>query len=315
MAILQNLIYMQPVYFRFITLVAFLTLSAEARTFKDDMGREIEAEMTGVNGENVVLSKGGQSFQWPVAKLSKVDQQYVSAWKSDPATTPSVVVNVWEREGIGSAGLMDGKGGLELPKNIPLLKTTEEKEKYRYYDVDLSNNSQVDANKVHLKYVIYVIDASNKIVDFPGQEDVDAIPARQKVTVVTKAATMIRAKTTSATFGVNPLGGLTTGSSTDRSTERFGGIWARAYSHDGKLLGERKQLHDELERLDLPWTAAPVQEFADIPLLESFEKLEEFLKSLPKLPDSIKPPSGLPKPPSGLPKPPSGLPKPPFSRP
>ena len=213
-----------------LSISAFFSSLGEARTFTDDQGRQIEAEMTGVNGANVVLNKNGRLFQWPAAKLSAADQQYVSAWKSDPATTPSVVVNVWEREGIGSAGLMDGKGGLELPRNIPLLKTTEEKEKYRYYDVDLSNNSQVDANKVHLKYVIYVIDASNKIVDFPGQEDVDAIPARQKETVVTKAATMIRAKTTSATFGVNPLGGLTTGSSTDRSTERFGGIWARAYS-------------------------------------------------------------------------------------
>ncbi len=282
--------------------------TAEARTFTDDAGRQVEAEMVGVNGENVALSVGGKAFQWPIAKLSPTDQKYVAAWKRDPATTPSIVVNLWEREGIGSAGLMDGKGGLELPKNIPMLKTTEEKERYRYWDVDLSNNSQIEANKVQLEYVIYVIDASNKIVDFPEQESIESIPARQKVTVPTKAASRVSAKTTSATFGINALGGLTTGSDTDRSQERFGGIWARVYSHDGKLLGERKQLHDELDRLDIPWTAKPVQSFADIPLLESFEKLEELLKKLPPLPEGLKPPEGLPELPEGLPKP--AFPKP-----
>lgn len=299
---------MKSLLFFLLAVGLFFSGTMEARTFTDDQGRQVEAEMTGVNGENVVLSAGGRAFQWPIAKLSPTDQKYVEAWKRDPATTPAIVVNVWEREGIGSAGLMDGKGGLELPKNIPMLKTTEEKERYRYWDVDLSNNSQVEANQVHLKYVIYVIDASNEIVDFPEQENVETIPARQKVTVPTKAATRVSAKTTSATFGINALGGLTTGSNTDRSKERFGGIWVRVYSHDGKLLGERKQLHDELERLDIPWTAKPVESFANIPLLESFEKLEELLKKLPPLPEGLKPPEGLPKPPRGLPKPP--FPKP-----
>jgi len=288
-------------FFASLSIFALLPSLGVARTFTDDKGRQIEAEMIGVNGGNVVFSKGGKSAQWSIAKLSTADQQFVNAWGHDPATTPSIVVNVWEREGIGSAGRMTGTSGPDLPKNIPLLKATEEKEKYRYYDVDLSNNSQVDANKVDLKYVIYVIDASNKLVDLADQEAIETIPAGKKATVPTKAATMVSAKTTSATFGVNPLGGLTTGSTTDRSRERFGGIWARVYSNDGKLLGERKQLHDELERIDIPWTAAPVQKFAEIPLLESFEKLEELFGKLPKLPEGLKPPPGLPKPPFSKP--------------
>jgi len=44
-----------------------------------------------------------------------------------------------------------------MPKNIPLLKSTEEKEKCRYYDIDLSNLTNVDALDLHLSYVIYVL--------------------------------------------------------------------------------------------------------------------------------------------------------------
>ena len=271
-----------------------------ARTWTDDAGRQIEAEMigvNGVNGENVVFSQNGNSAQWPILKLSKGDQAYVRSWMSDPAKTPSIVVNVWERDGIGEAGMMPEKGGLGIPKNIPLLKTTEEKERYRYYDVDLSNNSPIDAQKLQLHYIIYVIDAANQVVGLQGSESVEAIASKKKVTVPTKAATRVSAKTTSATFGVNPLGGLTTGTSTDRSKERFGGIWARVYSHDGKLLGDRKQLHDELERLELQWTGGMGDGFSAIPLLESFEKLEELFRKLPK------------------PELPTGLPRLPFARP
>ncbi len=269
-----------------------------ARVFTDDRGRQIEAELMGLNGANVVLNKGGKSAQWPLAKLSREDQSYVQAWTKDPASSPSIVVNVWEREGVGEAGRLEEKStGPEIPKNIPFLKKTEEKEKYRYYDIDLSNNSNIDAQKLHLAYVIYVIDASNKVVDLTGSEEVDAISSKKKVTVPSKAATSVRTKTTSATFGVNPLGGLTTGSSTDRGKERFGGIWARVYSSDGKLLGERKQLHDELERLNFGWTGSTGATFSKIPLLETFEKLEELLGKLPKLPDLPKPPGGFPKPP------------------
>ena len=281
----------------FLVLILFPYL-VSARVFTDDKGRQIEAEMLGLNGANVVLRKGGKSAQWPIAKLSREDQTYVRAWTKDPASSPSIVVNVWEREGIGEAGTLAEKSkGPEIPKNIPLLKQTEEKEKYRHYTIDLSNNSQIDAHKLHLAYVIYVIDASNKVIDLTGSEEIDMIHSKKKVSVQSKAATSIRTKTTSATIGLNPLGGLTTGSSTDRAKERFGGIWARVYSSNGELLGEKKQLHDELERLELGWTGTTGGNFSNIPLLESFEKLEELLGKLPKIPEPPKSPSGFPKPP------------------
>ncbi len=291
-------------------LIAVFVVSAEARLFTDDQGRQVEAEIVGVNGANVVLDRNGQSAQWPINKLSNEDQDYVKAWLKDSPSSPKIRVNIWEREGIGEAGRFQEKSsGLEIPKNIPMLKSTEETEKYRYYDVDMSNLSGVDAREVFLSYVVYVIDETNKVVDFAGSESVELIKAEGRETRATQAVTYVRTKTTSMTFNVGVLGNLSTGTNTDRSKERFGGAWARVYSADGELLGERKQLHDELERLDFRFTGSTGETFGELPILESFEKLKELLDKLPK------PPAGFPKPPSGFPKPPGGLPKPPFGRP
>lgn len=303
---------------RWLLLIACIALLGgvglvEARTFTDDRGRQIEADLLGVNGANVVLEKNGQAAQWPIAKLSQPDQMYVKAWLTDPPSNPRIGVRIWEREGIGQSGRFGEKeSGPSLPKNIPMLKKTEEKEKYRYYDMDLTNSSAVDAKELHLSYVLYVIDASNQVVDFSGSQKVETIPAGKRETRTTEAVTTTRTKTTSLTLGIGALGNLSAGTSTDRAKERFGGAWVRVYGKDGELLGEAKQLHDELERLDLRFTGSTSGGFADVPILETFDKLKELFESLPKLPENLpKPPGGLPD----LPKPPGGLPKPPFSKP
>lgn len=280
-------------------LTAILVLSsgiAEARLFTDNIGRQVEAELLGVTGGNVVLKCNGQAVQWPLAKLSAADQNYVKAWLVKSPSNPQIRVNVWEREGIGSQGLFEAKNvGLEVPKNIPMLKSTEEKAKYRYYDLDLSNLGQVDARKLHVSYVVYVIDAANQVVDFNGSQTVEVIPPGARDSRSTEAASFVRTKTTSTTLGIGFLGNLTTGTSTDRAKERFGGIWVRVYGANGEVLGEAKDLHDELERLDFRFTGTTGSGFDVLPVLDSFEKLREFFEKLPK------PPGGLPKKPPFLP--------------
>ncbi len=269
---------------------------AEARLFTDDQGRMVEAELLGFTGVNVVLKRNGQAVQWPLAKLSVADQKFVKEWLVESPSSPQVRVNVWEREGIGNQGLFEAKNvGLEIPKNIPMLKSTEEKAKYRYYDLDLSNLGQVDARNLHVSYVIYVIDAANQIVDFNGSQSVEVISPGARDSLSTEAASFVRTKTTSTTLGIGFLGNLTTGTSTDRAKERFGGIWVRVYGANGEVLGEAKDLHDELERLDFRFTGTTGSGFDGLPVLDSFEKLREFFEKLPKLPE------GLPKKPPFLP--------------
>ncbi|MDF1859195.1 MAG: hypothetical protein P1U87_03205 [Verrucomicrobiales bacterium] len=286
---------MRAYFFVFGLLTLFFAPVVEARVFTDDRGRQVDAELLGVNGPNVVLDRNGQTAQWPLAKLSQGDQDYVKEWLKNPPSNPKVRVNVWGREGIGSKGLFAEKSGPEIPGNIPMLKSTEEKAKYRYYDIDVSNLSQVDARDLHLSYVVYVIDATNRVVDHTGTETIESVPATGRVSTSSEAATFVRTKTTSRTFGIGILGNLTTGTTTDRAKERFAGIWVRVYGRDGELLGEAKDFHDELKRLDFRFTGSSGNGLSEIPVIESFQKLEEFFKKLPK------PPGGIP-------------PKPPFLR-
>jgi hypothetical protein len=148
---------------------------------------------------------------------------------------------------------------------------------------------------LHPLYVAYVIDASNQVVDHSGFQTIEVVPASGRISISTEATTFVCTKATSTTFGIGILGKVTTGISADRAKERFGGIWARIYGKDGELLGERKNLHDVLERLDFRFTGSTGIGLSDIPVSDSFQKLEELLMKLPK------PESGLP-------------PKPPFLR-
>ncbi|MEM9017396.1 MAG: hypothetical protein AAGC68_10300, partial [Verrucomicrobiota bacterium] len=106
-------------------------VTLEARLFTDDRGRQVEAELLGVNGSNVVLSRGGQSAQWPISKLSEADQVYVKNWLRHSSSKPRVRVSVWEREGVSSAGGFEESSKPGIPKTIPLLRETEEKDSYR----------------------------------------------------------------------------------------------------------------------------------------------------------------------------------------
>jgi len=129
----------------------------------------------------------------------------------------------------------------------------------------------------------------------------EKIPAGGRVSQSSQAATLVSSKTTSPTLGTNVLGDLTTGTDTDRTKERFGGIWARVYGPTGELLGERKDLHDELERLDFQFNGITGNSYSDLPILEGFEKLQEILDQLPELPVR---PRVFPKPDGILPTPP-----------
>lgn len=45
-----------------------LVQQAEAHLFTDDQGRQVEAEVAGMRGENVILATQGVRGQWPVAR-------------------------------------------------------------------------------------------------------------------------------------------------------------------------------------------------------------------------------------------------------
>lgn len=283
-------------------LVLLVTHSSygEVRTFTDDQGRQIQAELVGLRGDNVVIKSNGRMAQWPIAKLSKKDQAYVAFWKQSAETTPRVDVRIWERDGIGEKGVIDD-GKLDpsaLGKNIPMIKQTEEKASYKHYDVDLHNRSAVDAKNLLVSYVLYVITPQNQVVGENGKDSISLVGAESRHTLKTRGVTYVRTKTTSATVSTNILGNLSLGSNTSRSREKFGGAWVRVYSPEGNLIGEAKQLSDQLERMNPAWTGDTVENL--LPTPSSFEQLEKLLGIIKEVIEN------LPEPPPGLPKPPGG---------
>ena len=272
----------------------------EERTFTDARGRQIEPELVGLRGDNVVIRSNGRMAQWPIAKLSKKDQAYVAFWQQSAETTPGVDVRIWEREGIGEKGVIDeGKPDPSaLGRNIPMIRQTEEKASYKHYDVDLHNRSAVDAKNLLVSYVLYVITPQNQVVGENGKDSVPLVGAESRHTLKTRGGTYVRTKTTSTTVSTNVLGNLSLGSDTSRSREKFGGAWVRVYSPEGNLIGEAKQLSDPLEKMNPAWTGDTVENL--LPTPSSFEQLEKLLgvirEAIEKLPE---PPPGLPKPPGG----------------
>ncbi|MCB1209398.1 MAG: hypothetical protein KDK97_08735 [Verrucomicrobiales bacterium] len=77
-------------------LVAAFALSlslgiAEGRSWTNQAGTRIEAEMTGVEGDKVMLQMNGKVFPVPIASLSAEDQAFIKSWKPEAVGNPSVV--------------------------------------------------------------------------------------------------------------------------------------------------------------------------------------------------------------------------------
>ena len=62
----------------------FAGQALDARTFTDEKGREIEADIVSVEGDRVelrIIKKGGKTYMVPVSKLSETDQGFIKEWQ------------------------------------------------------------------------------------------------------------------------------------------------------------------------------------------------------------------------------------------
>ncbi|MEM0968516.1 MAG: hypothetical protein AAGJ31_04130 [Verrucomicrobiota bacterium] len=268
----------------------------QGRTFTDANGRQVEAELVGIRGDNVILERNGRLGQWPISQLSVPDQAYVKVWRQNPPVTARVSVRIWEREGVGPNGIMNADAG-GLPKDIPLIRSTETKSSFTHYEADLTAPNDRDASKLTVGYILYLVNAANQVEAHYGSQFVETIPAGKRVTVATEGVSLDRTKTTQLTVGSTVLGGISLGSDSSRAKERFAGAWVRAFAPDGTMVGESRSLIPELERQDPAWSAP--QSLTTPPLLDALNALGDILKKLPPPPE---PPADLPKPP-GLPFP------------
>lgn len=252
--------------------------------FTDDEGRKVRAEVVGFQGENVVLRREGKLITWPVGNFSEEDQAFLREWKTTVAADLPVQVRIWEREGIGSKGVLNhGRISSGGEKNIPLLQEVEEKGSYRHYDIDLHNHAPVDATKLTVTYLLYVITPERKVVGEKGSETVDLIASGQRKSLKTGGITYVRTKTTRTTLQTVFYGFLQFDSETDRTKETFGGAWVKVFNADGDLVGEAKDLIPQLEKMNPSWDVEDTTSSSQTGLQKLQETLTEIRDSLEKL--------------------------------
>ncbi len=202
-----------------------------------------------------------------------------------------ISVRTFERDGMGGAGTFGADDRrAAAPKGPPVISSTDQKQTYKHYDVDLTNRSRSAAKGLRMDYVIYTVSGDGRLISNSASAPVESLAAGARASLKTRGATLIRSKTTTKTVDVGPGNRVRTGSETSRSKERFGGIWVRVYAGD-KLVGEGRDLTAELEKLKPAWKAPD----------RGGRPSTEAGISLPEI--EIKPPRPPAKPP---------LPKPPF---
>jgi hypothetical protein len=276
---------------------------AQAHLFTDDQGRQVEAEIVGLRGANVVLATRGVRGQWPVARLAAADQAYVKEWQSANSAVKAVQVQINERDGIGERGefpAAESTSQPALPEGLPIAPAKETRAIYKHCDLVIQNPAAVDANHLRVAYVLYLVKPDGTVGSNAGTQTVARVPAGQNARLKTEGLNAARTKATQLKLSINS-NNVSLNERNVRSRDEFGGCWVRVYGTDGSLIGESRRLSAALTKLDPPWVEAEVAE--DIPVLTSLDGLKELLKKLLP-PEASKDKSpGLPPLPPGFPPP------------
>ncbi|MBL9142171.1 MAG: hypothetical protein JNM99_00695 [Verrucomicrobiaceae bacterium] len=298
-------------YFACLLLTTLVTPLARAHLFTDDMGRTVEAEIGGVRGDHVILARSGVAGLWPTAKLSAIDQAFVREWRTTHSGIKQLQTRISERDGIGERGLFTSSASSPAPPSLPGV-STDTKQSFKHCVISLANPNICDATALKVDYVLYAIQPDGSVDAEAGSQSLDVLAASKGATLITEGMSLSRTKTTRMTLNVNvsrSSGSVSTGKTTTRARERFGGGWVRVHGADGSLLGEAKSMQPELQKLDPPWVGAKPVNPETIPMLPSLDGLLELVKKLPKLPGAstgkIAPASDQKPPlPPGFPPPP-----------
>lgn len=145
-----------------------LPLRAEVRTFKNDKGVEIKAEIVSATATHAELKReDGQVFKVPVKSLSEADQKWITEWakthrhfKLQVAATVKKG-NTREQEGDGFSGKVKGNDC--------------------WYDMALKNTAAEPLAGVRVEWIVFAPSGASVC----GASDVPAIPAGKAGQVLT----------------------------------------------------------------------------------------------------------------------------------
>lgn len=142
-----------------VAIAAASSFAAETRTFTDNTGRKIEAEIVDVTESDVQLRRNdGQIFEIPIAVLAPADRDFVDAWRFKRAFAMGGLEISAHRVLVGAARTETGS-------------TRKSDEKWRF-TITVANKSRLNLEGLAIEYRVFYVD------DKPGLDE-DELPLKR----------------------------------------------------------------------------------------------------------------------------------------
>jgi hypothetical protein len=206
-----------------LTLIAAVLQASAAkfRTFSDSQGREIEAKLTRVSGDDIYIERhDGLNTKVDISIFSAEDQSYIRDWERKEIIKDDTIAIRFKTDVENKSGWESYGVGIER-------KTWKES-----YAVVLTNESQLDLKDLRIEYLILKYEdalAAQKRVEgdvrqLTGVTKVPLLKARGEVIADTKKFPMLETRLAQ--------GYIWKGGGKKTSEDDMRGIWVKVYVGD-----------------------------------------------------------------------------------
>lgn len=191
------------------------------RTFKDPEGREMEAKLTLVSGNDVYIERrDGLATKVDISIFSKADQAFIRGWAKKQAIKDDAIEVRFTTDVEDKSRWESNGGGI-------MRKSWKES-----YGIVLKNDSYIDLQNVRVDYLIFKFEdamAAQKrsegvVRQLTGTTKVPVIKAGEEATATTEKFPMLETKLEPGYYWAD--GGKKT------SKDKMDGIWVRVYVGD-----------------------------------------------------------------------------------
>lgn len=253
-----------PIFFAFAALLSAQENGTPERDFTNLTGKTIRASVVRIEGKNVLLKVGGETYPVPIATLVEDDKTFLKAWLAEH---PSYAFRFASYHRAGASPLGGSLAPVAKPEGIPgqpsMLREVAEDD--FHYDLIVTNDSGVDLKDVEVHYRVFV--KCTKRGEFSGIYfdqigGVTRVPLIKPgpgnlvqtgtVSLVGTRDTKVSAETVEirSSTGSN----IVTLKKVTRESERSepAGVWVRLY-HNGQMIKEYQDLGDEVAKRKPVW--------------------------------------------------------------
>jgi hypothetical protein len=201
-----------------VTMTALQLVGSNFRTFSDSQGREMEAKLTRVSGEDVYIERhDGLNTKVNISIFSEEDQKYIREWERKETIKDDAIEIRFKTDVESKSGWESHGTGIEK-------KTWRES-----YAIVLTNKSQIDIKDIRIEYFILKYEdalaaqkkVEGEILTLTGVTKVPLLKARGEATAETKKFPMLQTR-------LEP-GYVWRGGGKKTSEDDMQGIWVKVY--------------------------------------------------------------------------------------